>query len=353
MIFKGLKINKVFLKNRIVVSPMCQYSAKKGCPTIWHHNHLSKLANSGAGMLMIESTAINNHGKITHQDLCLKNNYQEKKFKDLKRYIKSTNDIPIGIQISHSGRKGSSYVPWIKQNTPLNKSNKAWMTYSASSLKRDSKWPKPKALSKKQIQNLLSDFKNTATRAKRIGFECLELHMAHGYLLHQFLSPISNKRFDEYGFTPKNNLVFPLIVAKEIRKLWPKDRILGARITASDHLKNGITLNESTKLVRELKKIGFDYVCVSSGGILPITNMKSGKAFRKNLSKKLKKDTSILIRVSGKIDNIKLADKIIREKCADFVAVGRKFISDPQWIIKEAKKRKLKNYIPNQYIRCV
>ena len=353
MIFNKLKINKINLKNRIVVSPMCQYSAKKGCPTIWHYNHLSKLANSGAGMLMLESTAVNNAGKITHFDLCLNNDYQEKKFKDLKKYINRLSDIPIGIQISHSGRKGSSWVPWIKSNMPLNKKDNSWETYSASSIRRDKHWPKPKELQTKNLNNIFNDFMNTTKRAKRIGFECLELHMAHGYLLHQFLSPISNKRKDEYGIKKEIRLNFSLKIAKGIRKIWPKDKILGARITATDHLKDGIKIKDSIKLAKELKKIGFDYVCVSSGGILPITNMKAGKAFRKNLSKEIKKKSSILTRVSGKIDSIKIAENMLIKNCADFVAVGRKFINDPNWIINEAKKRKIKGYVPNQYLRCI
>ena len=194
---------------------------------------------------------------------------------------------------------------------------------------------------------------NTTKRAKRIGFECLELHMAHGYLLHQFLSPISNKRKDEYGIKKEIRLNFSLKIAKGIRKIWPKDKILGARITATDHLKDGIKIKDSIKLAKELKKIGFDYVCVSSGGILPITNMKAGKAFRKNLSKEIKKKSSILTRVSGKIDSIKIAENMLNKNCADFVAVGRKFINDPNWIINEAKKRKIKGYVPNQYLRCI
>jgi 2,4-dienoyl-CoA reductase-like NADH-dependent reductase (Old Yellow Enzyme family) len=353
MIFKKLKINKIQLKNRIVVSPMCQYSAKNGCPTTWHYNHLSKLANSGAGMLMLESTAVNNNGKITHFDLCLNNDHQEKKFLNLKKYINKSSDVPIGIQISHSGRKGSSWVPWIKTNMPLNKNNNSWQTYSASSIKRDNHWPKPKELQRKNLNDIFNDFKNTAKRAKRIGFECLELHMAHGYLLHQFLSPISNKREDEYGIKKEIRLNYPLKIAKGVRKIWPKDKILGARITATDCLEEGIKIKDSIKLVKELKKIGFDYVCVSSGGILPITNMKVGKAFRRNLSKEIKKKTSILTRVSGEIDSIKIAESMLINNHADFVAVGRKFINDPNWLINEAKKRKIKGYIANQYLRCI
>lgn len=352
MIFNKLRINGVTLRNKIVVSPMCQYSGNKGSPTSWHYSHLSNLMRSGAGMIMIESTAVSENGKITHNDLCLSNSIQEKNFKKLKKFLSEISETPIGIQISHSGRKGSSFVPWIKKNTPLDKKNKCWQTFSASPIKRDKNWPAPKELTKKKIREIISQFKNTALRAKRIGFDCLELHMAHGYLLHQFLSPISNKRKDEYGLNNKNLSNFPLKIAKEIKKIWPKNKILGARITATDHLSKGISINDSILLSKKLKKIGFDYVCVSSGGILPITNMKIKKAFRKDLSKEIKKSVNIKVRTSGQIDSFNLAEKLIKEKSVDFVAVGRMFIKNPNWIHSEVKKRKIKNYIPDQYQRC-
>ena len=177
--------------------------------------------------------------------------------------------------------------------------------------------------------------------------------MAHGYLLHQFLSPISNFRLDKFGLNNKDRLsIFPLKIAQVVRKIWPKEKILGARITATDHLKSGLTIKDSISLTKKLKKIGFDYVCVSSGGILPVTKMKTKKAFRKNLSKKIKKNVKIKVRTSGEIDNFHLADKLIKGEFVDFVAIGRKLIKDPKWILNEAKKRHIKDYIPKQYLRC-
>lgn len=352
MIFDKLKINKILLKNRIVISPMCQYSAKNGCPTDWHYQHLSNLVRTGAGLLMLESTAVNKNGKITHSDLCLNNSKQEKKLKALISKLKKINHIPIGIQISHSGRKGSSFVPWIKSNTPLNKRNNSWQTYSASEIKRARGWPKPKSLTKNQIFNLIKDFTDASLRAKRIGFECLEIHMAHGYLLHQFLSPISNLRKDEFGGSQTNRMKFPLMICKKIREVWPKERILGARITGTDHLKEGIKINDAILLTKELKKIGFDYVCISSGGILPKTNLRFKNAFRKNMSKKIKKNTTIKIRTSGMINNENTLEKMLRDKSVDLVAVGRKFINDSNWVLKLAKKKKLYEYLDNQYKRC-
>lgn len=351
MLFKKLKINKISLKNRIVVSPMCQYSSENGSPSIWHYSHLSKLATSGAGLLIMESTAVSKNGKISHKDLCLSNKTQEKNFKKLISFLKKVSEIKLGIQISHAGRKGSSEIPWIKANYALKKNS--WQTYAPSAIKRSKNWPKPKALSKKQIDKIILDFKNTALRVKKIGFDCLELHMAHGYLLHQFLSPISNKRSDKYGGNDVNRQKIPLKIASEIRKIWPRNKILGARITATDHMENGIKINDSIKFVKKLKNLGFDYVCVSSGGIIPITNLRPKKAFRKNLCKKIKSEVKIITRSSGQIDDFKTIDDLLENKSLDLVATGRKFINDPHWLIREAKKRKLMTYIPQQYNRCI
>lgn len=350
MIFKKLKINNTTLKNRIVVSPMCQYSGINGKPTLWHYHHLSNLAKSGAGLLMLESTAVNKNGKISINDLCLSNKIQEKSLKKLIEHLSKVSDISLGIQISHSGRKGSSFVPWIKSNTPLKKHK--WQTFAPSAIRRDINWPEPKTLLVKQINQIINDFRKTAIRAKRIGFDCLEIHMAHGYLLHQFLSPISNKRQDDYGGSFTNRSKLLLQIAKEVRKVWPKDKILGARITATDHLKNGIKINDAINFVNKLKLIGLDYVCVSSGGIIPITKLKFKKAFREKLSKKIKSKTKIITRITGEVDDYKTIERLLKNGSADLIAVGRKFIKEPNWLNRVAKMNNVKGYIPNQYLRC-
>ena len=289
MILKELKFNnKIKLSNRILVSPMCQYSSDEGSPTEWHYRHLGNLILSGAGLLMLESTAICKKGKISNNDLCIETKKQTKEFKKLVVSLKKTNDIPIGIQLSHSGRKGSSYIPWIKSNTPL-KNKGSWITISSSNIPKDKGWPKPKKMTNKQIIQLKKKFKNGVQNSKNANFDFLELHMAHGYLLHQFLSPICNKRNDMYGGCKDNRFKLPLEIAKIARKNWPKDKILGARITGNDHLPDGIDLKEAIDFCKELKKIGFDYVCVSSGGIVTKTNLKFNKFFRINLAKEIKK----------------------------------------------------------------
>ena len=175
--------------------------------------------------------------------------------KKLFLYLKKISNIPICLQIAHAGRKGSANIPWIKKNSALNKRQSCWKTYSASSIRKDKGWPNPIKLSQKKIKNITQDYLNTVKLAKKIGFDGIEIHMAHGYLLHQFISPISNKRKDIYGGNLKNRLRFPTSIIKNVRKIWPKNKILGARITATDHLKNGINLQESIFFVKENKSI--------------------------------------------------------------------------------------------------
>ena len=349
MIFKKIKIKKIIIKNRIVVSPMCQYSGDKGSPSSWHYQHLGKLSLSGAGMLMVESTSINKVGMITHKDLALYNDNQERNFQKLVKFLKKISDIPIGIQISHSGRKGSSFIPWIKSNTPLSKKQNKWKTVAPSAIKKDKNWPVPSHLTMAGIKKIKNDFMKTSLRAKRIGFDCIEIHMAHGYLLHQFFSPISNRRTDDYGGNLVNRSRLLLEIAKNVRKIWPKNKILGARITGNDHLKNGVNVKDSIYLANNLKKIGFDYVCVSSGGIIKKTNLKFYKGFRIKLANKIKQNTNIVVRTSGLIHDLGFANKVIKKNKCDLIAVGRKFILDPNWI-QRIKKESIKS-IPPQYLR--
>ena len=352
MIFQNLKINNINLKNRVVVSPMCQYSSLNGSPSKWHYQHLEHLSSTGASMVLLESTAVDKQGKISNEDMCLYNNTHEKNLKKLIKFLKSKNDIKYGIQISHSGRKGSSYAPWIKHNCPLPK-KKSWKTFSASAISRDKGWPKPEAMSKLQIKRIIQKFKNTAVRANRIKFDCLEVHMAHGYLLHQFLSPISNKRMDEYGGSFINRSRLLREIAKEIRKVWPKHKILGARITGTDHLKNGLLVDDAIALSKNLKKIGFDYISISSGGILPFTKMKQKEAFRVNMANKIKKKSKMITTTSGMITKHNVAKNIIKNKKIDFITVARIIVRNPRWILQLAKKNKIKNFIPNQYKRII
>lgn len=330
---------------------MCQYSAENGLPTDWHYRHLSNLLLSGAGLVMMESTAINKSGMISKKDLCIETNKQKKEFKKLIGNLKKINQTPIGIQLSHSGRKGSSHIPWYKKNSPL-KGKSSWATISSSDIQKDKGWPTPKIMSQKEIINIKEKFKKAVKNSNQAGFDFLELHMAHGYLLHQFLSPICNKRNDNYGGSKLKRFRFALEIARDSRKLWPKNKILGARITASDHLKKGIDIQESLDFCKELEKIGFDYVCVSSGGIITKTNLKFKKFFRINFAKKIKKNTKLKVGITGLTNDFKLAESYIKKKYIDNIFVGRPFLSDPFFLYKNKYllKKGFKSTI-NQYNR--
>lgn len=347
-ILRPYLINKIKLNNRITVAPMCQYSATNGNPSNWHYGHLQQLAISGAGLLNLESTAVNLEGRITSKDLMLANNDNEIQLKNLFNYIKSINNIPIGIQISHSGRKGSAELPWVKYNYPLTK-KKRWITYAPSNIQKDKNWPIPKELNTDEIKKIINDFKSSSLRAKKIGFDCLEIHMAHGYLLHQFFSPISNKRKDAYGGNLENRCRFLFEITEQIRKIWPKNKILGARVSGDDWLTGGANIKDCIYLVKVLKQIGLDYVCVSSGGIINKTDLVLKEGYQVHLAKKIKKETKIITRAGGMISNFNYAKKLIEKKSVDLINVARRFINEPRWLLKIDKKSK----IPNQYKRCL
>ena len=344
MILKNIKFNrsKRKIKNRIIISPMCQYSSINGSPSNWHYRHLGNLVISGASSLILESTAVSREGMISKKDLCLETKKQSSDLKKLVSFLKNLNNIPIGIQISHAGKKGSSELPWVKFDTPLNKKN-GWQTFSASSIRKDKGWPVPKKLSKKKISNIINDFKKATIKSKNANFDLLEIHMAHGYLLHQFLSPISNIRNDEYGSSKEGRLKFPLEIARIVRKFWPKNKILGARITATDHLKKGLNIKDAIKLCKGLDKIGFDYVCVSSGGIQRKNSRKFKNFFRSNFSKQIKKETNLIVGITGLTSNFKKAEKFIRKKYFDIIFVGRPFLKNPFFLFHD-KFIKSKNF---------
>ena len=341
--------NKKF-KNPFVLAPMCQYMGKNGKPTEWHYQHLGRAIISGFSKIMVESTSVSYEGRISEKDLCLYNKSQMNSFKKLLKYLKKLNDIPIGIQLSHAGRKGSSYVPWIKHNSPLKKDK--WQTISASRIKKDKGWPLPKIIKQSQIKLLEDKFLNSAKLALQAGFDCIEIHMAHGYLLHQFFSPISNKREDIFGGSIENRSRFLLNISKKLHKLCRnKNIILGARITGKDWLKGGIELKDSIYLVNKLKTIGFDYVCVSSGGIKTLTNLNIKTKYNVNIAKKIKSETSMLTRVAGNLRNVSEANNILKKNKADLVAFARAYLKNPNFLYNKKNKLIERQDIPKPYLR--
>ena len=352
MIYKSIKINKLKLENRVVVSPMCQYSAINGHPSNWHYKHLGSLVKSGASMIILESTAVNKEGRITKKDLCLYSEEHKKSFKKLILFLKLIKNIPIFIQLSHAGRKGSSEIPWVKSNTPLKKKD-GWQTISSLGIKKDLKWPRPKHATEKDIKKIINDFAKSAKFAILAGFDGIEIHMAHGYLIHQFLSPVVNKRKDSYGGSFEKRSLLAIQITKNLKKICKNKTILGVRMTATDHLKKGININESLRFVKDLESLGVNYVCISSGGIKTKTNLKMKiKGFRSNLTKKIKLNTrKMVIGTTGKLGDINFLNKKLKNNFFDLAFVGRPFLKNPNWMFTKDKKIEDLKKVPKQYLR--
>ena len=349
-IFSPLEIGSLKIDNRIVISPMCQYSAENGDVNDWHLAHYLQMALSGAGMIVIESTAVSKDGRISLGDLGIYSDQNEIKLQQLITSIKKYSNTPIGLQLCHSGRKGSVTFPW-NGNRPLTSKEGSWQTFAPSKIPRTKESNVPAELDLQQINSIKDDFIAAAIRAERAGIDVLEIHVAHGYLLHQFFSPISNKRTDEYGGSLNNRMRLILEIAEGIRKVWPKDKVVGARVTGQDWLDGGSNLDDCVELVGRLKDIGIDYVCVSSGGILPITKLETSPGFQVGFAKEVKKKTGIITRAVGQIQSYKHAQSLIKSGDADLVAIGRGYLHDPRWIWKAASYYGEKIDIPSQYKR--
>ena len=345
-LFTPIQLGGVTLPNRIVVSPMCQYSADDGCMSDWHLMHLGSLACSGAGLIVVEKTNVTREGRITHGCTGL---YSEHNEAAMKRVIDACRRIsanPIGIQLGHAGRKGSANVPWVGAQA-LKPGESPWQTVAPSALAQGEGWPTPHELTVSELKSLVEAFVCAAVRAKRIGFDAVELHSAHGYLLHQFLSPLSNQRTDSYG---RDRSKFPLEVAAAVREAWPKERALGARITGSDWAEGGIVPEDAVAYARELKRIGFDYLCVSSGG-LPQSRIKVEPNYQVPFAEAVKKAVDVKVRAVGMIADPDQAAEIVESGRADMVAMARAFLDDPRWVWHAAERFGVKLEYPPQYAR--
>ena len=353
-IFEKIKIKNTEFSNRIVVSPMCQYSAKNGLMNDWHFQHLSQFGFSGAGLVMIESTAVENIGRITqnctgiYDDECLSS------IKTIMEKVKalSLNKVKFGIQLGHAGRKAPTQRPW-EGRSALTKSEKPWKTISSSPIPFQETWHVPQEMKLSDIERVKKKFISASLKAVEIGFDLIEIHGTHGYLLHQFLSPISNKRKDKYGGSLENRMRFPLEVFSSVKKTLPKDFPLGMRITGTEWENNGINEDEASIFAKELEKIGCHYVCVSSGGNTPNPKIPLRPHYQVHLAKRIKKDTEMVVRTVGMIKDPFEANNIVINKDADMVAMARAFLSNPRWVWDAAKILNHDIEVPPQYARRI
>jgi 2,4-dienoyl-CoA reductase-like NADH-dependent reductase (Old Yellow Enzyme family) len=351
-LFSPLDLGPVRVENRIVVSPMCQYSANDGCASDWHLQHLMQMGISGAGLVMVEATGVERRGRITHGCLGL---YSDANEQALARVLSAARSVaPVttkfGIQLAHAGRKGSARFPW-QGGQPLPADEDPWQTVAPSPIPTAENWPEPLALDEAAIERTIAAFTVAATRAVRLGFDVVELHMAHGYLLHEFQSPLSNRRTDRWGGTREKRSALLLEVAQSVRAALSVHVALGARITGTDWVNDGLTHDDAVVLARNLKEVGVHYVDVSSGGLALKAQIPIKPGYQVPLAAKVRKETGILTRAVGMIVEPLQADDIIATGDADQIAMARAFLDNPRWPWHAAEELDAEIVRPPQYAR--
>jgi 2,4-dienoyl-CoA reductase-like NADH-dependent reductase (Old Yellow Enzyme family) len=352
-LFSPLSIGPVLLKNRIAIAPMAQYAANDGCASDWHLQHLMTLAMSGAGLVMIESSAVERRGRAAHTDLGI---YSDANEAALARVIAAARRVApdgtrFGIQLGHTGRKGSAHQPW-DGGGPLAPADDWWPLIAPSAVPFDNGWPAPRAADESDIKRLLDVYRLAAQRAARVGFDIVEIHMAHGYLVHSFQSPITNRRSDKWGGDAERRLNFPLEVARAVHSVLPASIAVGARITGSDWLEDGIQPADAVALARALNTVGIAYVCASSGGIVPRAPIKIGLGYQVPFAEQIKRETDMTTRAVGLIVDPRQANDIVTSGRADQVAIARAIIDDPRWVWRAAEILDADLQIPDQYRRA-
>jgi 2,4-dienoyl-CoA reductase-like NADH-dependent reductase (Old Yellow Enzyme family) len=329
-LFSPLALRGMTLPNRIVVSPMCQYSAEEGRATAWHMIHLGGLALSGAGMLCIEATAVEPEGRITSGDLGLWDDATEAALKPVIAAIRQHSKIKVTMQLAHAGRKASSQLPWEGgQLIPL--AEGGWAPYAPSAVSYKDGEASPTALDADGLERVRQGFAATARRAARLGVDGLEIHAAHGYLLHEFLSPLSNHRSDSYGGSLENRMRFPLEIFDAVRAAFPADKPVGIRVSASDWVEGGWDLEQTIAFAKALKGRGVDWIDASSGGLSPLQKIALRPGYQTPFAQGLKEATGVATIAVGLITEPQQAEEIIASGQADLVALARGLLYDPRW----------------------
>jgi len=350
-LFDPYTIKSVTMKNRIGVSPMCQYSSENGHASDWHLVHLGTRATGGAGMVMMEATAVSPEGRITPQDNGIYLNSHIPKLKQITDFIKSQGSVPA-IQIAHAGRKASRGVPWVLEKS-LKSNEGGWQIVGPSAVPFGDDYATPHALTVDEILKVANDFKLAAKRSLEAGFQILEIHAAHGYLIHSFLSPISNHRIDSYGGAFDNRIRFLLEIVEAVKTEWPLNLPLFVRLSCTDWDDRGWTITDSVYLSMELKKLGVDLIDCSSGAITPNIKIPVKKHFQVPFAEEIKKKANIDTAAVGLITEPKAANNLIYKEQADMVLLARELIRNPYWPIQAAQylNRVGTGVIPPQYLR--
>ncbi|HML08880.1 MAG TPA: NADH:flavin oxidoreductase/NADH oxidase [Xanthobacteraceae bacterium] len=329
-LFSPITMRGLTLANRIVVSPMCQYNSDNGSANDWHLMHLGSFSLGAAGLVMTEMTDVNPAGRITLKCAGMYSDANEAALKRVHDFCRTYGVAKLGVQLAHAGRKGSAQVP-AAGGKPLKPEENAWITQAPSAIPFDQEWPAPHALTREEIQGLIADFAAAARRVERIGYDLIELHGGHGYLLHQFMSPLANQRTDEYGGSLENRIRFPLEVYSAVRKVWPQDKPIGMRVSATDWVEGGWTPDQTAVLARRLKELGCDYLDVSSGGLDPRQKIPLAPGYQVPFGERVRRETGIRTMSVGLIAGARQAEDIIAQSRADFVVLGRGIMYDPRW----------------------
>ncbi len=349
-LFSPIQLRGLTVKNRIFMSPMCQYSAHDGILNDWHRVHYGSRAVGGAGLVMIEASSVSPEGRITPYDSGIWSAQQVEALHPVIASIREQGATP-GIQLAHAGRKGSCTQPW-KGGKGISLKDGGWQPPAPSAIPFSADYNMPVEMSRADIDKVTAEFAASTKLALDAGFETVEIHMAHGYLLHQFLSPLSNHRSDSYGGSLENRMRFPMQVAQTVRDLWPDDKPVMVRISATDWVDGGWDMAGSLALVRRLKSIGIDMVDVSSGGLVPGAVIPAAPGYQTAFAAELRRETGMAISAVGMITDAVQAEHILVTQQADVVSIARELLRDPYWPLHAAKKLGVDIPWPPQYQRA-
>jgi 2,4-dienoyl-CoA reductase-like NADH-dependent reductase (Old Yellow Enzyme family) len=350
LLFSPIKIKSIELKNRIVVSPMCQYSSTDGFANDWHLVHLGSRAVGGAALIIQEASAVSPEGRITYADMGIWKDEHIAKLHQITSFIHLNGSV-AGIQLAHAGRKASCEKPWF-DGTQIHSGENHWQTVAPSPIPFREGDMVPHALTITEIERITEDFKQAAHRALKAGFKLIEIHAAHGYLINEFLSPLSNTRTDEYGGSFENRTRFLLQVLEAIQTVWPVTLPISVRISASDWAEGGWTIDDSVKLARILKDKNIDIIDASSGGLVPYAKIPAGRGYQVPFAEAIKKQTGILTAAVGIITEADQAEQILTQEQADLIVMAREHLRDPYFSLHAAKELEENIEWPKQYERA-
>jgi 2,4-dienoyl-CoA reductase-like NADH-dependent reductase (Old Yellow Enzyme family) len=350
VLFSPLRLRGLELRNRIAMSPMCQYSSTDGFPNDWHVVHLASRAVGGVGLVLTEATAVSPEGRISPADTGIWSDAQGEAWAGIAGLVRS-HGAAVGMQLAHAGRKASTHVPW-RGGKEVPPGEGGWPTVAPSAIRFAADYPEPRALAPGEIRQVVDDFASAARRAQRAGFDCVEIHAAHGYLLHQFLSPLSNERADAYGGSLDNRLRLTLEVARAVRETWPKEQPVLLRLSASDWAEGGWDLEQSVELCRRLREIGIDLVDCSSGGRVAHARIAPGPGYQVPFAAAIRERAGVATGAVGLITEPAQAEEVVASGKADLVLLARALLRDPYWPLHAAGALGGDVAWPVQYLRA-